>query len=88
LKLKHIIHSQAYGAMVSWTHLVQKTLDSNGLIDHPTSLYRGKNADDNSLTRQEKKKEKKKTKLICYNKKQRNHLRFLITSQFDVIKRS
>jgi len=62
LKLKHIIHSQAYGAMVSWTHLVQKTLDSNGLMDHPTGLYRGKNADGNSLTRQKKKKKKKKGK--------------------------
>jgi hypothetical protein len=63
-------------------------------MDHPTGLYRGKNADGNSLTRQKKKqkqkqKEKKKTKLICYNKKkQKNYLRFLITPQFDVIRRS
>jgi len=56
LKLKHIIHSQAYRAMVSLTHLVQKTLDSNGLMDHPTGLYHGKNADDNSLIGQKKKK--------------------------------
>ena len=48
--------------MVSWSHLVQKTLDSNGLMDHPTSLYRGKNADGNSLTRQKKKMKKKKGK--------------------------
>ena len=48
--------------MVSWSHLVQKTLDSNGLMDHPTSLYRGKNADGNSLTRQKKKKEEKREK--------------------------
>jgi hypothetical protein len=47
LKLKHIIHSQAYGAMVSRTHLAEKTLDSNGLMDHPTGLYHGKNADGN-----------------------------------------
>jgi hypothetical protein len=41
-------------------------------MDHPTSLYHGKNADDNSLIGQKKKRkkgEKKKTKLICYNKK-------------------
>jgi len=25
-------------------------LDSNGLMDHPTGLYRGKNADDNDFT--------------------------------------
>jgi hypothetical protein len=31
--------------MVSWTHLVEKTLDSNGLMYHPTGLDRGKNAD-------------------------------------------
>ena len=62
MKLKHIIHSQAYGAMVSWTYLVQKTLDSNGLIDHPTGLYRGKNTHGNSLTRQKKKREKKRKK--------------------------
>jgi len=48
--------------MVSWTHLVQKTLDSNGLIDHPTGLYRGKNTHGNSLTRQKKKGKKKKKK--------------------------
>jgi hypothetical protein len=28
--------------MVSWTHLVEKTLDSNGLMYHPTGLDRGK----------------------------------------------
>ena len=50
MKLKHIIHSKAYGAMVSWTHLVEKLLDSNGLMDHSTGLYRGKNADGNSFT--------------------------------------
>jgi hypothetical protein len=50
LKLKYIIHSQAYGAMVSQTHLVEKTLDSNGLIDHSTGVYREKNTDSNSLT--------------------------------------
>ena len=36
--------------MVSRTHLVDKTLDSNGLMNHPTDLYRGKIIDDNSLT--------------------------------------
>ena len=53
MKLKHIIHSQAYGAMVSWIHLVEKTkktLDSNGLMDHSIGLYRGKNVDGNGLT--------------------------------------
>ena len=34
MKLKHIIHSQAYRAMVSRTHLVETTLDSNGLMDY------------------------------------------------------
>jgi hypothetical protein len=29
-------------------------------MDHPTSLYRGKNADGNSLTRQKKKKKEEK----------------------------
>jgi hypothetical protein len=62
LKLKHIIHSQAYGAMVSWTHLVQKTLDSNGLMDHHTGLYRGKNTHGNSLIRQKKKEKKRRKK--------------------------
>jgi hypothetical protein len=36
--------------MVSWTHLVEKLFDSNGLMDHSTGLYRGKNADGNRLT--------------------------------------
>ena len=52
MKLKHIIHSQAYGAMISWTHLVEKSLDSNGLMNHSTGLHIlwKKNANDNSLT--------------------------------------
>jgi hypothetical protein len=50
MKLKHIIHSEAYGAMVSWTHLVEKLFDSNGLMDHSTGFYRRKNADGNSFT--------------------------------------
>jgi hypothetical protein len=54
LKLKHITPSHAYGAMVSWTNLVEKTktLDSTGLyhMDHPTGLYPIKNIDSNGLT--------------------------------------
>ena len=48
MKLKHIIHSQAYGG--------------NGLMDHSTSLYRGKNAHDNSFTRQKKEEKRGKKK--------------------------
>ena len=50
MKSKHIILSQVYGAMVSWTHLVEKTIDSNGVMNHLTGLCRGKNTDGNSLT--------------------------------------
>jgi len=51
MKSKHIILShQVYGAMVSWTHLVEKTIDSNGVMNHLTGLCRGKNTDGNSVT--------------------------------------
>jgi hypothetical protein len=33
-------------------------LDSNGLMYHPTGLYRGKNADVNNLTGQKKEEQK------------------------------